>query len=56
MAARNLLLRRWSEVKKVGIVCGSGNNGADGFVLGALLADRGIQVTIHSRCTFEERF
>ena len=47
-AARNLLLRRWSEVKKVGIVCGSGNNGADGFVLGALLADRGIQVTIHS--------
>ena len=47
-AARDLLFRRWSEVKKVGIVCGSGNNGADGFVLGALLADRGIQVTIHS--------
>ncbi|MEC8644705.1 MAG: NAD(P)H-hydrate epimerase, partial [Pseudomonadota bacterium] len=41
MAARDLLLRRWSAVKSVGIVCGSGNNGADGFVLGALLADRG---------------
>ena len=48
MAARDLLLRRWSAVKGVGIVCGSGNNGADGFVLGALLADRGIQVTDHS--------
>ena len=48
MAARDLLLRRWSAVKSVGIVCGSGNNGADGFVLGALLADRGIQVTVHS--------
>ena len=47
-AARDLLLHRWSEVKEVGIVCGLGNNGADGFVLGAMLADRGIQVTIHS--------
>ena len=48
LAARDLLLHRWSEVKEVGIVCGLGNNGADGFVLGAMLADRGIQVTIHS--------
>ena len=48
LVARDLLLQRWSEVKEVGIVCGTGNNGADGFVLGALLADRGIQVTINS--------
>ena len=48
IAARDLLLHRWPEVKVVGIVCGSGNNGADGFVLGALLADRGIRVIIHS--------
>ena len=47
-AARNLLLDRWPGVKEIGIVCGSGNNGADGFVLGALLADRGMQVTIYS--------
>ena len=48
IAARDLLLHRWPEVKVVGIVCGSGNNGADGFVLGALLADRGIRVIVHS--------
>ena len=48
IAARDLLLHRWPGVKDVGIVCGSGNNGADGFVLSALLADRGIRVIIHS--------
>ena len=36
IAARDLLFHRWPEVKVVGIVCGPGNNGADGFVLGVL--------------------
>ncbi len=37
----------------VAIVCGSGNNGGDGYVLATLLSDRGIPCTLY---TLSERF
>ena len=35
------------ESKKIAIVCGSGNNGGDGYALGCILADRGIYPHIY---------
>jgi len=40
------VLRRWPQVSEVCIVCGAGNNGGDGYVLGRLLRDSGIEVTL----------
>lgn len=36
------LLARWPDPKKVAVLCGSGNNAADGFIIAGLLANRGV--------------
>ncbi len=43
-AARALLARFGREPKRVAIVCGTGNNGGDGFVIGRLLRALGWEV------------
>jgi NAD(P)H-hydrate epimerase len=45
-ALADCALRRWPHADHVCIVCGSGNNGGDGYVLGRLLRDRGIEVSL----------
>ena len=47
-AARVLLARFADRLKAgVGIICGKGNNGGDGFVIARYLADQGIRVTVY---------
>lgn len=45
-AARSLIQKRWPKVDTVGIACGLGNNGGDGYVLACLLKNIGIKVKV----------
>ncbi len=46
LAAWRLLLDRWPQAQRIGIVCGPGDNGGDGYVLAALAHSSGRQVFV----------
>lgn len=43
-----LILDKYRQTKRVGVVAGFGNNGGDGFVTAMLLADKGMKVKVVS--------
>lgn len=45
-AALELIKKRWPKVDVVGIACGKGNNGGDGYVLARLLKESGVNVKV----------
>ena len=51
-AGKNIAIFVQSELikthnPKIGIVCGKGNNGGDGFAAGSILKDQGFRVSIY---------
>ena len=40
----DVLLAEWCQAKSIAVLCGSGNNAADGFIIAGLLASRGLHV------------
>lgn len=47
-AAHFVLRRAWPDARRVGIACGNGNNGGDGFLLACLLRESGMQVQVYA--------
>lgn len=45
-AAFAQLLQRWPEPAHIHVVCGTGNNGGDGFVIAGLARQRGLPVSV----------
>jgi len=45
-AAFRAFRRRWPEVKSIMVVCGSGNNGGDGYVIGRLAHSSGLMTNV----------
>ncbi len=41
-----LIQRRWPESRSITLLCGSGNNGGDGFIVAGLAQQQGIQVQV----------
>ncbi len=42
----NVILQRWPEVRCLLVVCGTGNNGGDGYLVAALAAMQGLSVRV----------
>lgn len=45
-AAFDFLLKRWPHTKKIAVLCGSGNNGGDGYVVATLAQQQGLSVNV----------
>ncbi|WP_370298780.1 NAD(P)H-hydrate epimerase [Pontibacterium sp.] len=45
-AAFVVLQERWSDLERLTLLCGGGNNGGDGFVMAVLAKTRGIDVQV----------
>jgi NAD(P)H-hydrate epimerase len=45
-AALRVLRERWPAARRIAIACGGGNNGGDGYVLGARARAAGLEVTL----------
>ena len=46
LGAMHFLLERFGPLRRVGILCGSGNNGGDGLAMARLLEGEGVHVTL----------
>jgi hydroxyethylthiazole kinase-like uncharacterized protein yjeF len=42
------LRRAWPHARRLAVVCGSGNNGGDGYLLAALARDAGLEVEVYA--------
>ncbi|MDE2148381.1 MAG: NAD(P)H-hydrate dehydratase [Gammaproteobacteria bacterium] len=47
-AAWGAVRRRWPHVRRVAVICGSGNNGGDGYALARLAVADGCQVQVYA--------
>ncbi|PCJ43697.1 MAG: NAD(P)H-hydrate epimerase [SAR86 cluster bacterium] len=45
-AAFNALLQNWPDIRKTIILCGTGNNGGDGFIIAGLAKTAGLEVDL----------
>lgn len=45
-AAATLLRARWPQARRIGVLCGQGNNGGDGYVAALALHRSGLSVTV----------
>ncbi len=42
----NVILQRWPQVRRLLVVCGTGNNGGDGYLVAALAGKQGLSVRV----------
>jgi len=54
-AAFNVIIKRWPEIKSMTVVCGTGNNGGDGYVIAKLAVEHGMSVHVIQLGEFENQ-